>query len=123
MIISKRHKKSALKTKVVNRITEIPPDDWNRVYPNTLESYGFYKTLDEAGIDQFTLFYIMVYDRKTPIAATPCFLVNYSLDTSISGPLRRMTNSIKKVMPNIFSLKAVVCGTPMSQGRIGIVGN
>lgn len=53
------------------------------------ESYNFYKTLDEAGLSQFTLFYIAAYVRKASVAATACFLVNYPLDTSISGPLRR----------------------------------
>ena len=123
MIVSKRHKRLTLKTRVARKITEIPADDWNKVYPDILESYNFYKTLDEAGLGQFTLFYIVVYVRKNPVAATACFLVNYPLDTSISGPLRRVTNSIKKVMPNIFSLKAVICGAPMNQGKIGIAGD
>ena len=123
MIVSKRHKRHTLKTKVVSKITQIPPDDWNKVYPDVLESYDFYRTLDEVGLDQFILFYIMVYDRKTPVAATACFLMNYSLDTSIYGPLRRITNSIKKVMPRIFSVKAVVCGMPMGQGKIGVCGD
>lgn len=123
MIVSKRHKRLTLKTRVARKITEIPADDWNKVYPDILESYNFYKTLDEAGLGQFTLFYIVVYVRKNPVAATACFLVYYPLDTSISGPLRRVTNSIKKVMPNIFSLKAVICGAPMNQGKIGIAGD
>jgi len=49
--------------------------------------------------------------------------MKYPLDTSINGPLRRVTNSIKKLMPNIFSLKAVICGMPMGQGKIGIKGD
>jgi hypothetical protein len=120
VIVSKRHKRLALRTRVVNKITRIPAADWNSVYPDVLESYNFYRTLDEAGLDQFSLFYIAVYDRKTPVAATACFIMNYPLDTSINGPLRRATNSIKKLLPNIFSLKAVICGMPMGQGKIGI---
>ena len=120
MLVSKRHKRSALKTKVTKRITQIPPDDWKRVFPNVLESYDFLRTLDESNLEQFSFYYIMIYDRKTPIGATTCFLVNYPLDTSIQGPLKRITSSIKKFMPNIFSLKAVVCGMPIGQGRIGM---
>ena len=123
MIVSKQYKRPALKTRVVNKITQIPVDEWNKVYPDVLESYNFYKTLDEVGLDQFSLFYVAVYDRKKPVAMTACFIMNYPLDTSINGPLRRVTNAIKKVMPNIFSLKAVICGMPMGQGRIGIAGD
>ena len=50
MIVSKRHKRLALKTRVARKITEIPADDWNKVYPNILEGYNFYKTLDEVGL-------------------------------------------------------------------------
>ncbi len=123
MIVSKRHKRSTLRTRVVKKITQIPVEDWNRVYPDVLEGYNFYKTLDGSGLDQFSLFYIAVYDRKTPVAVTSCFIMNYPLDTSINGPLRRVTNSIKKLMPNIFSLKAVICGMPMGQGKIGLIGD
>ncbi len=122
MIVSSRHKKLGLKTKVTRKISEIPVGDWNKVFPDILESYDFFRTIDESGLEQFSLYYIMVYDRKAPIGATACFLVNYSLDTSINGPLRRVTNSIKRFAPNIFSLKAFICGTPMSRGRIGITG-
>ena len=92
------------------------------MYPDVLESYDFFRNLDEADLDQFSMHYLIVYDRKTPVAATMFFLLNYSLDTSINGPLRRVTNSIKKRLPNVFSLKALVCGMPMGEGRIGSRG-
>ena len=112
MIISKNHKKLGLRTKVVKKITEIPADEWNQVFPDVLESYDFFKTLDESHLEQFSFYYIMVYDHKTPVGATACFLMNYSLDTSINGAYRQLSNSIKKLMPNIFSLKALICGMP-----------
>ena len=123
MIVSKRHKKLSLRTRVTSRISDIPADDWNKVFPDVLEGYDFYKTLDESNLEQFSLCYIMVYDRNKPVGATTCFVMNYSLDTTISGPLRRISNSIKKLMPNIFSLKVVVCGMPIGQGRIGMAAH
>ncbi len=65
---------------------------------------------------------MIVYSRKMPVAATTLFMLNYSLNTSINGPLRRITNSIKKRFPRVFSIKAVVCGVPMGEGRIGNAG-
>ena len=59
--------------------------------------------------------------RKQLVGAAPCFSVNYSLDTSINGPLRRLSNAVKKIFPNLFSIKALVCGIPMGQGQMGIV--
>ena len=114
---------SGLKIKIVRKIEEIPAEDWDKVFPNVLESYDLFKTLDESDFGQFTFYYIMVYDRKMPVGATACFLTDYSLDTSIRGPLKRITSSIKRRMPNIFSIKALVCGSPVGQGRIGIAGH
>lgn len=122
MIVSRRHKKIALKTKVTKRITDIPAADWKSVFPDVLESYDFFKTLDESHLDQFSFYYIMVYDRNTPVGATACFMMDYPLDTTINGPLRRISNSIKRLKPNIFSLKAFICGMPIGQGRIGASG-
>lgn len=120
MKISRHHKRTALRTRVIRRIGDISREEWDSVFPNVLESYTFFKTIDESNLKQFSFYYILVYKNKTLAAATACFLVNYSLDTSINGPLRRVSNAIKKVAPNIFSLKALVCGLPMGQGRIGI---
>lgn len=123
MIVSRRHKRLFLKTRVVSRVDQIPQSDWDAVYPNILESYDFFKTIDDSCLDQFSFFYIMVYDRKTPVGATTGFFLNYPLDTSINGPLRRISNSIKRIMPNIFSIKAVACGMPLCPGRIGLKGD
>ena len=123
MKISKRRRKDAFRTRVIRRIEDITREEWDGVFPNVLESYNFFKTLDESNLSQFKLYYILVYSGKRLAGATNCFLVKYSLDTSISGPLRRVSNAIKKAAPNIFSLKAFVCGMPMGQGRIGIAAD
>lgn len=123
MKISRRHERLSLRTRVVRKIEDIPADDWKNIFPETLEGYDFFRTLDESGLDQFSFYYIMVYKKKKPVGAVPCFLMNYSLDTSISGPLRRISNSIKRIMPNIFSIRTLICGIPMGPGRIGIDGH
>ena len=120
MIVSKRHKRFALKTKVVRRIADIPAGDWNMVYPDVLESYDFFRAVDESGLGQFSIYYVMAYKGKAPVGATTFFMTDYSLDTTIMGPLKRITAAIKKIKPNIFSLKVVVCGMPMGQGHMGI---
>lgn len=123
MKISKRHERFALRTKVVKKISEIPEADWNGLYPDVLESYDFFRTLDESSLEQFSMHYIMVYEWSRPVGATTCFTMDYSLDTSVKGPLRRLTNSLRKIKPGLFSLKVVVCGMPIGQGRLGSAGH
>jgi predicted N-acyltransferase len=64
----------------------------------------------------------MVYDRAVPVGATVCFLMDYSMDANLGGPMKRITGFIRKLFPNIFSLKILFCGMPLGQGRIGVSG-
>ena len=120
MKIAGRFKKYPLRTKVIPRIEAVSPEEFNRLFPHVPERYHFFKTLDESGFDQFSFYYILVYKHQQLVAAAPCFSVNYSLDTSINGPLRGLSNAIKKFFPNLFCIKALVCGIPMGQGQMGI---
>ena len=123
MKISRQHKDHRLRTRLIKNIEHIPAQEFNRIFPQVPEGYEFLKTLDQSGFDQFDFYYILVYRRQELIGAAPCFTVDYSLDTSINGPLRRVTNAIKKVLPRLFSIKALVCGIPIGQGQIGNSSN
>jgi len=123
LIVSRRHKRIPLKTRVIRKIEEIDPYEWEKVFPKALESYHFFKTLDECSLEQFSLYYILAYERKTIVGATACFMMEYSLDTSVKGPLRRVSNAVKKLRPRIFSIKTLVCGMPIGQGRMGLAGD
>ena len=57
------------------------------------------------------------------MGATSCFFMNYPLDTTVQGALKNISFAIKKVFPNAFNLKALICGLPMGRGRIGILGD
>jgi len=112
-----------LKIQVFKKISEIPAGDWNKVFPDVLESYDFYRTLDDSGLEQFTFYYVMAYDNEAPVGAAACFLMEYPLDTSIAGPLKRVTSCIRKRLPGMLSVRALICGMPLGLGRVGIVGD
>lgn len=111
-----------LTTRVTRRIEDIPREDWESVFPNVLEGYDFFRSLDESKLEQFAFYYIIVYDGEKAVGAAPCFSFRYSLDTSMNGTTRRVFNLVKKGFPNILSLKALACGLPMGQGCVGIAG-
>ncbi len=123
ILTAQRLKKERFRTTVVRKITQIPADQWGAVFPDVLEGYYFLKTFDEAKLDQFEFLYICVYQDKKLVGAVPCFMTDYSLDTSINGPLRRLTNAIKRVFPDLFCIRTLACGIPTNQGHIGIIGD
>ncbi len=111
---------SGLKIKIARRIAERPPQDWLRAYPDVLENYYFFKTLDESNLAQFSFFYILVYDKDTPVGATNCFIMNFPLDIAVSGIFKNITDFLKRLFPYLFNPKILICGLPMGQGRIGM---
>ena len=111
---------SGLKIKIARKIEEVSPQDWYGVYPDTLESYYFLKTLDESNLPQFSFFYIVVYDNNTLVGATNCFIMNFPLDIAVSGGSKIITNFINIFSHRILNPRILICGLPMGQGRIGI---
>ncbi len=111
---------SKITVKVVNRITELPEEDWKSVFPKALENYHFFKTLDESNFEQFKFFYMLVYENNTPVGATSCFITNFPISIAVKGFLKRFLGLIEMVLPRIMNPKTLICGLPMGEGRIGI---
>ena len=99
-----------LRTEIITDITRISSEAWSGVYPDVLESYSFFKTLQESGLEQFEWHYILVYDFEELVGIAPCFLMHYPLDTTIQGPIKAVLLKIKKRFPRFMELRALVCG-------------
>ncbi|MFH0935644.1 MAG: GNAT family N-acetyltransferase [Candidatus Omnitrophota bacterium] len=111
----------SIETKVFNKIEEISPQEWNSVFPDSLEGYYFFKSLDESGFTQFQFRYILVYDNKSLIGTAPCFLMDFPMDAAVQGVGREVVNFIKKFLPSVFNIRALLCGLPMDRGRLGFL--
>ncbi len=110
-------------TKVFRKIEDIDPAHWNAVYPNVLEGYRFFKSLDESNLEQFSFYYIMVYQEGIPAGAATCFLMEYPVDTTLRGFLKSAFVAVKNKFPKLLNLKVLMCGQPTGQGRIGFSGD
>ena len=113
---------SEYKVRIVRKISEIPAEEWNKVFPDVMESYYFFKTLDESNFDQFSFYYILIYDKDTLVGSTNCFLMNFPLDIAVTGKFRVVIDFIKKLLPHVLNPRILICGLPMGEGRIGIAG-
>jgi len=116
-------KKIKLRTKVFPHITGIPEKEWSAVFPDSLEDYGFFKTLDESTLEQFKFYYIAVYEGKRMVGASTCFFMEYPLETTADGKAKELIMRIKRVFPRMMSLRVLIGGLPMGPGRIGVTGD
>lgn len=114
---------SNLEIKIIRKIKEITPSEWNRLFPDILEDYYFLKSLEDSKIDQFEFRYILVYDNEKLVGAAACFLMDYPLDIVVEGFTKKFLNIIKKISPKFVNPRTLLCGVPTGQGRLGIFGD
>lgn len=107
-------------TKVSGSISEIDKKEWEAIYPDIPESYGFLKTVEETLSKQFNFYYIAIYEGSKIACAAPCFLLDYDLNTTLEEPLKSLVLALRKIMPDFFVARALVCGSPACEGRLGI---
>ena len=111
-----------LEIKIFRQIRQIPRQDWDAVFPDVLESYDFLASLDASPFPQFSFFYLMVYENDIPVGAASSFTMYFSFDMMVQGPMKKILNLLKKVIPSVLDHKVLMCGMPMALGRLGISG-
>lgn len=112
-----------MQVKIVKKISEIPPQDWKSVFPDILESYEFFKAVDQSNFPQFSFFYILIYDNDISVGATSCFLMDFPLDVAARGLIKEITKVIRFFTPHLLSPRALICGLPWGEGRIGMAAS
>jgi predicted N-acyltransferase len=111
-----------MEIKLFNKIEEIPEKDWMSVFPDVPENYRFMRALDAANFTQFKFYYLMAYESGVPVGCAPLFLMDFPLDMNLRGFLKRITKSLRRVFPKLFSAKILFCGLISGRGRIGSKG-
>ena len=95
-------------------ITEIPREVWDGMLAGDPETYDYYRAVEPVPPPGFKLGAISVSDAGRIVAVAPVFKVDYRLDTSLQGGLRRITDWIHARLPGLLSLSVIGIGSPMS---------
>lgn len=111
---------SSFNIRVSNSITETNKNDWDALFPQIPENYNFFRTIEETLSQQFKLYYITIYEGAELVCAAPCFIMDYSLDTTVEGPLKKFLAWLQRKAPQLFMFRVLICGCPMAEGRIGL---
>jgi len=105
---------------VVRSIRQIDEEEWNGSFPPHPEDYRFYTALHDALEDQFELSYLVIRNGAQCVCIIPCFLTDYALDTTADGPLKTILSSVRAALPGLFTVRAFVCGSPATDGRLPV---
>ncbi len=105
--------------KVSSSLKEINPEEWTRLFPSTPEEYFLFKTIEETLCQQFKFFYISIYENSRIVCLAPCFIADYSLDTSTGGLAKTLASWAKNLLPRLFTIRVLICGSPIDAGKLG----
>jgi len=106
--------------KIFQSIHEIPQEEWNKIFPPISESYNFLKTIEETFSQEYKFLYIALYKKTEIVYLAPFFISEYCLDTTIKGPFKKITSSVRKWIPKFLTLRVLISGSPTSLGNAGI---
>ena len=102
-------------------IGQIAEAEWNALYPGEAEGWGYLAAAEDAAIPGFELFYLTVRRGGRLVAAAPGFITDYRLDTTVQGPVRVVTDTISRLVPNLLRLRLISLGSPVTEtASIGV---
>lgn len=100
---------------VANSIEAFGRDEWNALFPGELEDWSYYHAVERANLAGFSWLYFGVREGGALHAAVPAFVTDYRLDTTLTGPLRRVTDAIARIFPRLLRQSMLALGSPASE--------
>jgi len=90
-------------------------EEWNRLFADELEDWSYYHAVERAGLPGFSWLYFAVRENGHLRAAMPAFLTDYELDTTLSGPLRKVTDVLARWFPRLLRQRMLGFGSPVAE--------
>jgi predicted N-acyltransferase len=90
-------------------------DEWNRLFPDELEDWSYYRAVEHSALPDFSWLYFGARADGHLLAAVPAFVTDYELDTTVTGMLRRVTDAVTRWFPRLLRLRMLGLGSPVSE--------
>ena len=107
-----RKLKTPLSFSLVKTIRDIPKKGWDNLFgADTAEGYGYHRNLEEAHLKEFSFGYLMGKRGNDIKAVVPFFLMYFSFDTLIPGPLHKLFFKLR----HLLRMKILFLGSPTTE--------
>jgi hypothetical protein len=77
--------------------------------------WSYYRAIEHSRLAGFEWLYFAVRDDDELLAVVPAFVTDYRLDTTLTGPLRRVTGAIARVFPRLLHQRLLSLGSPIGE--------
>jgi len=96
---------------ITDTIKDIPKTDWEELFEDVIEGYGYQKTLEEARLKEFSFGYLVGKRNNNFNAIFPFFIMDFYFETLIQGPL----HCIIKRLRSFLGMRVLFLGSPTSE--------
>ena len=90
-------------------------EEWNALFPGELEDWSYYQAVESSGLAGFEWIYLAIWEKGRLRAAVPGFVTDYRIDTTLRGALKRIAQSIARVVPRLLAIPLVSLGSPVGE--------
>jgi hypothetical protein len=88
--------------------------DWDRCLPDEVESYRYYRACHEGNSGLLPVAITVVREGRI-IAVAPVMGLSYRLDTSLQGPLRRLTDWLNSFWDGVLRIDVIGLGSELAE--------
>ena len=105
---------------VVPRLDAVGPTDWQRLFPDLLDSLEMIRLIQRVGLDGFRFHSIVVRENERPILLLPLFETVYDLSALAEPAMRSVIASAARKLPQL--LRPRILGVGLVEAEWGQVG-
>ncbi len=102
-----------VRSRWVNSVSEIPSDAWDALFGgNVIKRKEFLLAVENAGIEDVTVHYLLVSLGERIVSIVPCFTYDIDLINLVSakGP-SKFFKSVRNLIPGLLRIKSFMTGT------------
>jgi predicted N-acyltransferase len=100
---------------VINSLHDIERQQWDVCFPGEVENYDYLLAIEESALEGFSFRYLTAWNGSVLQSASPMFLTDYSLDTTLQGAGKKLLCRIKNALPKLLTLKLACLGSPCTE--------
>ena len=105
---------------IVDSIEHIARSQWDAVFTDPTEGYGFFQLLESSKLQQFTFRYFLLREDGIPVVIAPAFLADFDLTMATGGFIAKLVRRTRKFWPRFMMMRTLFFGSPF--GERGIIG-
>ena len=110
--------RSTITLSVLPTVNQIRVEDWNRLFGDLPESYGFFQTLEASRLEGFSFSYVLIHAGSRLELIAPLFSSDLDLSIGIGPKAQKFLRIARAVLPRLLVVRTLFCGSPFGENGV-----